>query len=354
MARTNLVRGMVQIWRSLDLKRDNEEGILAVDDSEPVAWRIFENQVLDACWTSNDAFMVCGDKGLASAYQLDEKATTEGDFTAENVVVQGLAEKNTDVSGRDCKWDKLRYDERLGTAILASTEAKMMITRSIHPGLGEDEDMARDQADTEGSLGLPGQLTALASVSNGRYSAPENRSDEANDETQKSLIAAAFEEGFTIIYQLARASETSPPKYAELLRLDLADWTTPLAISWSSQGSHLAIGGTSLVQVWQTEDLFRQEKEGSEKSLPPQPLVTWRSEHLTSHGKRNGERNGDQQEVNGEDGVSEPSLSWSADGESLGFAVGKEVSLFCFFFSFFSEDPSLKIIWGMFMLTQLL
>lgn len=318
---------MVQIWRSLDLKRDNEEGVLAVDDSEPIAWRIFEKQVLDACWTSDDAFMVCGDKGLASAYQLDEKAKTEGDFTADNVAVQGLAEKKTDISGRDCKWDKLRYDERLGTAILASTEAKMMITRPIHPGLGGDEDMARDQADTEGSLSLPGQLTALASVSNGRYSTPENRSDEANVETQKSLIAAAFEEGFTIVYQLTRSSETSSPKYVELLRLDLADWTTPLAISWSSQGSHLAIGGTSLVQVWQTEDLFRYEKEGGEKSLPPQPLVTWRGEHLSSHGKRNGERNGEEHEIDGEEGVSEPSLSWSADGESLGFAVGKEVSL---------------------------
>lgn len=327
VARTNLVRGMVQIWRSLDLKRDNEEGVLAVDDSEPIAWRIFEKQVLDACWTSDDAFMVCGDKGLASAYQLDEKAKTEGDFTADNVAVQGLAEKKTDISGRDCKWDKLRYDERLGTAILASTEAKMMITRPIHPGLGGDEDMARDQADTEGSLSLPGQLTALASVSNGRYSTPENRSDEANVETQKSLIAAAFEEGFTIVYQLTRSSETSSPKYVELLRLDLADWTTPLAISWSSQGSHLAIGGTSLVQVWQTEDLFRYEKEGGEKSLPPQPLVTWRGEHLSSHGKRNGERNGEEHEIDGEEGVSEPSLSWSADGESLGFAVGKEVSL---------------------------
>ncbi|KAI7118015.1 hypothetical protein KC352_g33663, partial [Hortaea werneckii] len=63
---------------------------------------------------------------------------------------------------------------------------------------------------------------------------------------------------------------------------------------------------------------------------PPQPLVTWRSEHLSNHGKRNGERNGEQHEVNGEDGVSEPSLSWSADGESLGFAVGKEMAIIRF------------------------
>ncbi|KAI7365540.1 hypothetical protein KC354_g4827 [Hortaea werneckii] len=330
VARTNLVRGMIQIWRSLDLKRDNEGGVLAVDDSEPIAWRIFEKQVLDACWASDDAFLVCGDKGLASAYQLDEKAKTEGDFTADNVAIQGLTEKKSNISGQDCKWDKLRFDERLGTAILASTEAKMMITRSIHPELGGDEDMTGDQADTEGSLSLSGQLTALASVSNGSYSTPGSRSDEANVETQKSLIAAAFEEGFTTIYKLTRSSETSSPKYAELLRLDLADWTTPLAISWSSQGSHLAIAGTSLVQVWRTENLFRQEREGSEKSSSPQPLVTWRSEHLTSHGKRNGERNGEEHEVNGEDGVSEPSLSWSADGESLGFAVGKEMAIIRF------------------------
>ena len=67
-----------------------------------------------------------------------------------------------------------------------------------------------------------------------------------------------------------------------------------------------------------------------ERGVDTVPLVTWRPETETNgtngesngHGETNG--NGDVSEL----AQSEPSLSWNADGERLGFAVDRQVSLY--------------------------
>lgn len=323
VVRTNLKRGLLQVWRTPDLKRESDgRPVLAMDNTEPVAWRIFEHQALDACWTSNDALLVCGDQGLASAYRLDAGVKTENGFTVENVAVQGLIEEGSEMSSLKHKWDKLRFDEKTGVAVLASTEASMMFTLPIH-GTYESDTPSEDAI-----LTLPGRLTALAFQPQHRSNAALDTKPETKSDDNSAFIAAAFEQGFAMLYRITGPSSRLSVS-AERLRLDLADAAPALAVAWSPQGTHLAVGGTDVVQVWSRESLEAQGARTCE------PLVTWRSDPKALERGRRGVENGrvnggdvaDGNGVNGEAVVAEPSLSWSADGESLGFAVDGQVSV---------------------------
>lgn len=98
----------------------------------------------------------------------------------------------------------------------------------------------------------------------------------------------------------------------ELASLTLSEGPA-LTIAWSPNGEHLAIGNGELVQMWSADSLRR--KNGVRHVADPS--VTWRPTSETN-GVVDGEH--------ADKPVAQPSLSWSSDGESLAFAVDKQVS----------------------------
>jgi hypothetical protein len=81
------------------------------------------------------------------------------------------------------------------------------------------------------------------------------------------------------------------------------------------------VGGSDIINIWETSALvhFEPEHKRLEKNPNAQlkSLVTWRSD-AGATGPRNGEHEPER--------PTEPSLSWSSDGESLAFAVDRQVS----------------------------
>jgi len=305
VVRTNLKRGSVQIWRTPDVKSEDSDSGVFTESTEPIAWRIFEHQVLDACWISDDEFLVCGDQGLSCAYRLEPTVKDEEEYTAENVAIQGLSEQRSDMIAIPSQWDKICFDPNLSVAVFATTEGKTLLSVPIQRDSpsGNDSTQVDLKADIDGALIMSGQLTALAFQSHA-----------ADEKKDSSLLAATFEEGACIIYRLTRPSDTRTNS-EEVVRLELAEGPA-LTLAWSPKGTYLAVGGPELVQIWREEDLS-EKREGNRQA----PLVTWRPDG-NAVCKRNGEH-----ASAGDRGLVEPSLSWSADGESLAFGVDRQVSV---------------------------
>ena len=312
VARTNLNRGLVSIY---DVSTPD------ATTRTPMAWCMFEHPVLDAAWHGATDFVVCGDKVLARYYRVDRSGSkNEGMLTEENFSMQGLHEmgfvvKIADVHHSQPKWDKVRCDDQSGLVALASNEGARLIlgSRFVHAS-GET---ARSTLCFTKAFGLSNQLTALAFQPRARGTADEH--------DVSVLLAAAFEDGSCSMYRYIK-SDDEIDEANEILRVHLAAGPA-LALSWSPTGAYLAVGGIDLVQVWETRKLVSVVGESNGLlSSHDEPLVLWRPD---SNALGPDTRNGEHEEEEGEQErpLSEPSLSWSADGESLAFAVDRQVSL---------------------------
>jgi transducin (beta)-like 1 len=276
VVRTNLKRGLVQVYET-----PTEED-KPTQRKEPVSWRMFEHQVLDAVWTNDESFVVCGDEGITSSYALlkPESSLTNG-FAPESIAVHHLAEQKLEIAPGNIRWDKVRHDTKRGLLLFASTtERKLAIYLS--PNSGSEEKSLT-------VLEIPEQLSALALQ-------PQ---EEASGE--KGLVAASFEDGTAVLYGYSTSGALA---FEQVATLDLGH-SPALALSWSPDGKHLALGGTDSVRIWRVdnEDL---------SAFDSRPLVSWR-------------QTADQDDADESEALSEPSLSWSPDGERLGFAVERQV-----------------------------
>ena len=74
------------------------------------------------------------------------------------------------------------------------------------------------------------------------------------------------------------------------------------------RGKHLALGGTDSIRIWRCDD-------EDLNAFDTRPLVSWRQP-------------AEAEETDDNEALSEPSLSWSPDGERLGFAVERQVCPF--------------------------
>jgi hypothetical protein len=84
-------------------------------------------------------------------------------------------------------------------------------------------------------------------------------------------------------------------------------------MAWSPNGEHLAVGNADIMQIWQASSLKR--KNGVVHAT--EAAITWRPA-VEANGVENGHADEDKE-------LPQPSLSWSADGESLSFAADKKV-----------------------------
>ncbi|KAK0282332.1 hypothetical protein LTR35_006799 [Friedmanniomyces endolithicus] len=326
--RTNLQRGLVQIWRTPKPNLNDESSVR----EEPIAWRWFDRQALDACWTSDTLFLICGDGGLSCAYQMDAndiKSDATGSPAAPTSSTSGvtnghgLLERDAELIGFKAKWDKLRYDRYSGVAVFASTSRRVFATRPmIGPLAGE----LPQRATINGELNLPGTLTALAFQP--RMIPPKSMESGNGTEVEprESLLAATFEEGSCVIYRLNRP-DASRAVSEKIATLEIFADGPPLALAWSPQGTHLAFGGADVVHVYETAALsllpLAQVKNAVARY---EPLVIWRAEDAAAGARRAGtggvNGSGERDEVS----LVQPSLSWSSDGESLGFAVERQAA----------------------------
>lgn len=294
VVRTNLKRGLVLVYETNS------------DASDPIAWKIFEHPVLDAAWVKDDEFVVCGDNGLLEAHRvLGVVSLLEAEFTSANIPYYGLDRLNwlPSVPG---KWDKVRYEGVTKVVAVASTEDRKLAVCAYDPSNVDDQWTVTE---------LPGQLTALAF---------EVRTSPLNSGEQHSpLLAATFEDGTCALYTRRRPSEANAKSSIESLVTVHVSSGPALALAWTPDGAHLAVGGTDLVQIWETSSLVHYDSDTKRLEKKPdaqlQPLVTW-SPDATATGPRNGEHESARP-------LTEPSLSWSSDGESLAFAVDKQVRL---------------------------
>jgi WD40 repeat protein len=243
---------------------------------------MFEHQVLDAVWTNDESFVVCGDEGITSSYSLQkpESSLTNG-FAPESIAVHHLAEQILEIAPGNIRWDKVRHDAKRGLLLFASTTERKLATY-LSPNSGSDEVSLT-------VLEIPEQLSALALQ-------PQ---EEASGE--KGLVAACFEDGTAVLYGYSTSGALA---FEQVATLDLGH-SPALALSWSPDGKHLALGGTDSVRLWRVDN----EDLGAFDS---RPLVSWR-------------QTAEQGDADESEALSEPSLSWSPDGERLGFAVERQV-----------------------------
>lgn len=302
VVRTNIKRGLVQVF-STNGERNGEEHLC----NAPVVWKVFEHQLLDACWADNGEIYVSGDKGLAESltlisppsHDMEDSTKAGGDHGFEAVTVWGAP--------RDLSYDKVRHDELHVATAFASTAARTVFAISHRQGITP---LAK--------IDLPGQLTAMALQPGSQARRDALAADEADQSPHgrppagPALLAAAFEEGFCMVWVLEPAwAAAYLNKFETVAKLELS-FGPALALAWSPQGTHLAVGGTDMVQIWHVDALKRHN--GTRHA----PLVTWRPDAAAA-------RNGEDADEDGRQ-LMEPSLDWSADGESLAFAVDKTVS----------------------------
>lgn len=305
VARSNMKRGLVQIWKS-PRSSDEEEDDDVTLTREPISWRIFDQQLEDVTWTADDTFIVCGDNGLSAMYQVDGSQKDEvGVMSGGSVTMRGLISHNSKILDTAHRLDKVRFDQRHKIAVFVSGEAKKMI---ITPRIYNNE--AKPDADVE--IDLPEEPIVLAFRP---WELLEGEAAAAGDLETPSQLAVAFSDGTCLIYSINRSPGVGA-KCNELASLSLSVGPA-LAIAWSPNGEHLAVGNGDLIQIWSAESLRR--KNGVRHVADAS--VTWRPTPET-----NGVVNGEHGE---EKPIAEPSLSWSSDGESLAFAAEKQVSHIC-------------------------
>jgi len=158
---------------------------------------------------------------------------------------------------------------------------------------------------------LPGTLKGMA------FRPVQSNPEDGNDSAETTLfLATAFEEGFCTLYS-ARWLGSRCLSSTECARVRLAEGQPALALAWSPDGDHLAVAGTDVVQIWDAESLL----DAKQRPHQPEAVVTWRCDALGvwKHEEEELARAGDMS--------CEPSLSWSADGKRVAFAVERQVSV---------------------------
>ena len=295
--RTNMKRSSIQIWTPLQPDVDT------IPLSEPIAWRLFDNQVFDVTWTSSDTFLVCGEQGLAAMYQIDESQSRElSTLSVGNVLMRGLISRNSNIVESTSNWDYVRYDPRYRTAAFVSrTDRKLLFTSKLRPG--------ESSSTSDAEFALPEDKTIEPVAFSTEQMAKD--SDHDGEQVTESLFAAGFDDGSIGVFSVRYSPETGL-ECKTLVDLSLAE-APVTALAWSADGSHLAASSLNLVQIWSRDSFSR--KNGIVQS--PRTIITWRPQVLP--GQENGNDN--------EDEGFQPSLTWSADGTSLAFATEEQISI---------------------------
>ena len=310
--RTNGSRGTVEVWNT------NSAG----NTIEVTGWHVFEGLALDATWIAPTEFVVCGAGALIQKFRVTP--AQNGTYSDAEHNSQSARTRGVEVSTR------LNIPQQVQYLSLDKLRATVLERGSAGPSgvsfvilASQDGTLVHGFADSKHtrlvSLGSEGtRVTALAFPT---------LSDEMHTKSAlpgNNVLAVAREDGRFVVHQIHRYGKPQTQAVSSL-----ADGSPALALAWSPTGSHLAVSGVDVVQIWETLPLVNPDQRNQHtRALVPEPIVTWRREKSAALKElRNGERAAANGAAGGEgeESLLEPSLSWSADGESLALAVGKEV-----------------------------
>lgn len=297
--RTNMKRSTIQVWPSFRPDVDT------LPLSEPIAWRLFDIQVCDVTWISNDTFAVCGENGLAALYQIDESQSRGlGVLPVGNVLMRGLMSRNSNIVEGTSHWDYVRYDPRYCIAAFVSrADKRLLFTSKLRSG------EISSSTDVEFALPEDKLLEPVA------FSTEQlvNQGEQIGNTDVESLFAAGFSDGTIGLFSARHSLETGL-ECKTLGDLTLLESPTT-ALAWSPDNEHLAASSSNLVQIW-SRDSFNK-RNGIVPS--PRTIFTWRPQDLAGH------ENGIENEEGNRLVTCQPSLTWSADGRSLAFATEEQV-----------------------------
>lgn len=287
--RTNLKRSLVLVYDT-DASSSSRH-LLA-------AWRIFDQPILDAAWCGPMSFVVCGEQGLRGAtYELDMNVKPLPDSVqSDEVIMHGLhISSGATQSPEDVNWEKVGVEIGSNVLACASSQGRRLLLSLLQT------------SSDPSTYDLPGQLTAIAF-----------RPDSAGRHDAAVVLAATFVESTCLLYYMRPGLRDSAIQCEKTVTLALNDGPA-LVLAWSPDGSHLAIGGDDIVQIWRFEDLTTTAHNGipSTPDISHKPVVTWRPDRTNSEPRNS--------ELDEEKPLPEPSLSWSADGLNLAFVVDKQV-----------------------------
>ncbi|KAF2209349.1 hypothetical protein CERZMDRAFT_100551 [Cercospora zeae-maydis SCOH1-5] len=296
--RTNMKRSMIQIWSSARTNVD------APPLCESIAWRLFDNQVTDAQWISNDTLAICGEKGLSACYQVDESQGQDlSTLPTASVLMRGLIPRNSNILEGATDWDVIRFDHHHRVAAFVSKSQK----RLVFTAKLRSHD-SHTNPDMEFTLPDAKSIEPVEISPNPLQQNPEHDGGPAPE----SFLAMGFDDGTVAVYTI-RFAPNQTLLCDELIELNFM--VSPVtALSWSKNSEYLAVSNSSLVQIWSRDSFSRINGVLHN----PRAAVTWRPQN-------NSGPTGD----GSSDAVVdfEPSLSWSADGTSLAFAIKERVSV---------------------------
>lgn len=270
-------------------------------NSEPVAMKVFDGQIMDAVWAGDDEIIVCGDQCL-EAYKVGKPKPNDSLMTNGNS--NHLTSQHMKLlysHPTDKMWGKVRYD------------AHNRVVAVI--GIGEDEEddgailiLSRDASDAVWTPlpGYPSHDGSRKHISAMAFEPPSHHRD-----ILPRRLATTHHTGDINIYAVTALS-CSP---LQTLRLGNPHSAEPaLALSWSPDGKYIAAASEDAIQVWNP-------------AVSKLPILSWRASH--EHWATTDDSVSDIDEMEmGEDVevVHEPCLAWDAKGTSLLFAAGKRMA----------------------------
>lgn len=270
----NSKRGLVLV---LDTSNESEPG-----SGPPVAWRIFERPVLDACWTGDVSFAVVGEDPALRLFTIDleEDSQSEDGMTAEKIQLYGLRESFAVMdngSGRD-SFEKVLYDRASDLIVPAAIDSGE--TWAIH------------------SASLAAHLVQRSGRRIEAISLRPRQNTLAREHQAPQLLAVLHDDGECVVYRLD-GSEGVPVCSVE--RILSLPGGTGLTLAWTPSGRYLALVGTDIIKVWDTfgEDTVEE-------------VASW---HLPSQAEDSEE----------EEDIGVTVLSWDASGKRLCWAKDRQV-----------------------------
>jgi len=271
---TNGKRGLLQVWPTASM----------VKHREPVAAKLFDGVVMDAVWTSDGSIAVCGHRLLA-VYTIEHIPNqTNGVMNGDSAIASGAKNLRQVYShATDKSYDKVRFDTR-HNVLAASSAADKILSLLVRRG---------DQW-ADGPTVPPDEESATIALA----FQPLAKEDKRPSDSPRRL-AVALDSGNVHIYDVTHSSCILAAK------LNIGPDEPALALAWAPTDSKLAAASDEAVKIW--------DLEASE------PVVAWQAAPAKWFQGNEHNLPGD------EDGQTEPSLSWDANGDRLAFAVGKKV-----------------------------
>lgn len=290
---------------------------------------MFPRPVVDAVWMSNDTFVVCGDRCLESyRVTFTHQQGRKDDGSMMNGDAALSPAQNTTLFKSyptDRVWEKVRYDAA-NRVVAALSDTREIIL------LGQSSSSDNDSE----WIPLPGfppsgasttQISALAFEHEQIEDLDADADADAESEALPRRLATTHHTGAVHVYGIT--STECALQHVLYCGESSSAPEAALALSWSPDGSMLAVASEEGVRVWRLPS--------SQSGLPAEKahnLLQWKAN--PDHWKQPvGDADADGDEVMNENGdveddvqiVHQPALAWDTENATFVFASGRRMAV---------------------------